>query len=294
MKGKHKEVYDNQGAEDGRHDAGIKKQQHMSIKDLFGPKDKDEKLTPAEKARRLHVKATHWICDTNQPLTAVEHQDTFRATMLEVLDPCVPPITYRTIASTVGEMASAMKAEAVKACCGNVICMAMNYWTSIARHNYTDMTAHWIDSSWKMHAVPLGVAIYLNVGKSGADEREKDLINILDKLQMSGIKILAPMTTDTHATMNALGMKLEQMGDAHVYCTDHVLHLTAKVCHGDNSKQNAATFGPFYESVKRGQSLVNCIHSSSQATDILKKTQERVLTVEAYREQRFPLLLNRM
>jgi hypothetical protein len=183
MKGKHKEVYDNQG-EDGRHDAGIKKQQQMSIKNLFGPKDKDEKLTPAEKARRLHVKATHWICDTNQPLTAVE-QDTFRA-MLQELDPCVPPITYRTVASTVGEMASAMKAEAVKACSGNVICMTMDHWTSIARHNYTGMTAHWIDSSWKMHAVPLG--IYLNVGKSGAEEREKDLINILDKLQMSGIK----------------------------------------------------------------------------------------------------------
>jgi hypothetical protein len=108
---------------------------------------------------------------------------------------------------------------------------------------------------------------------------------------MSGIKILA-MTTDTDATMNALlGMKLEQMGIAHVYCTDHVLHLTAKVCYGDNSKHSADTFGPFYESVKRGQSLVNYIHSSSQATDILKKTQERMLTVEAYREQKVPVVV---
>jgi hypothetical protein len=67
MRGKHKDVYDNQG-EDDKKNNGSKKKLQTSIKSLFAPKDKDDKLTPEEKARRLHAKVAYWICDTNQPL----------------------------------------------------------------------------------------------------------------------------------------------------------------------------------------------------------------------------------
>jgi hAT family C-terminal dimerisation region len=63
----------------------------------------------------------------------------------------------------------------------------------------------------------------------------------LTKVRLSEVKIFA-CTTDTTANMNAFGIKLERMGIAHFYCTDHVLQLTCKLCYTETKN----TFGEPY------------------------------------------------
>ena len=70
--------------------------------------------------------------------------------------------------------------------------------------------------------------------------------------------------------MNAFGLKLEYVGVGHVYCTDHVLQLTAKLCY----EKDGEAFGhqSYIESVKKARAIVTFFNKSSQALEQLHKT----------------------
>ena len=83
-------------------------------------------------------------------------------------------------------------------------------------------------------------------------------------------------TTDTTANMNKFGMEMEGKGIWVCYCTDHVLHLTCKLCYDDTQtgRSVAGTIGAeFALSVKIARDLVSFFGRSPQATEKLKRTQ---------------------
>ena len=68
--------------------------------------------------------------------------------------------------------------------------------------------------------------------------------------------------------MNKFGLKLEEMGNPHICCTDHVLNLTAKLAF------NGGNFAEFEAlALKKFQKLVGFFNSSTQATERLKDLQ---------------------
>lgn len=207
------------------------------------------------------------IVDNNLPFKLVESKS-FR-NMIEAHNPHAKVMSNKKVKEIVINLENAMRNAAIEKMKGLSVCLTLDHWTSKAHQNYTGMTAHFIDDDWKLHNLSLG--IFLHEGGSTANDLEKSFISLcLDKVKLNGIKIFA-CTTDTTANMNSFGMKLERMGVAHVYCTDHVLQLTCKLCYTEAEE----TFGmPYATSVQKARAVVTFFHKSTQATEKLKNKQK--------------------
>ena len=55
----------------------------------------------------------------------------------------------------------------------------------------------------------------------------------------------------------------------HIYCADHVLHLTCKICY-----EKEEIFGDAYSSIEKARKLVSYFNKSTQALEKLKTSQE--------------------
>ncbi|KAG7354235.1 hypothetical protein IV203_003591 [Nitzschia inconspicua] len=131
------------------------------------------------------------------------------------------------------------------------------------------MTADFIDDGRKLVSTPLG--IFLHEGGATGGELEKSFLDlhIRRKLKNCAAKSFA-VTTDTASNMNNFGIKMEELGIVHCYCTDHLSQLTSKLCFENGSE----TFGEeAAESVKKARAIVTFINKSSQALGKLKAKQ---------------------
>ena len=89
--------------------------------------------------------------------------------------------------------------------------------------------------------------------------------------EVSAEATIFAVTTDTDPSMNAFGKLLEEKKILHLYCTDHVLHLTCKRCY------ERASFGDVETSaVQKATNVVSHFQSSTQATAKLLQAQSMI------------------
>ena len=132
------------------------------------------------------------------------------------------------------------------------------------------MTCHWADQNFVLHSVPLGV--FLHEGSSDSESLVDDFaIKIFKDCGFGDINISA-MVSDTTGNMNKFGQLLEALHIPHVYCTDHVLQLSAKIAFYDNSQHDER----HHDMMKKVKGLVEFISRSNLVTEKLKIAQSRL------------------
>lgn len=103
------------------------------------------------------------------------------------------------------------------------VSITLDHWTSKQKFTYVGMTAHWVNKSFTLHSGPLGM--FLHEGQTTGDmvltQFFKDIARELNK----NAKVFS-VTSDTTGSMDSFGMLLEARNIHHLFCTDHVLHLT--------------------------------------------------------------------
>ena len=220
------------------------------------------------KLRQKHqdLKTAKFIIDCNLPFQTVE-EESFRE-MIQSHNPHAKVMSNKKVKNIVIGLESAMRATFAESMRGLAVCCTLDHWTSKAHQNYTGMTAHFIDDNWKLNNLTLG--IFLHEGGTDADELEIEFLDLcMNSVNLNASKIFA-ITTDTTGNMNSFGRKLERRGMNHVYCTDHLLQLTCKLCYSNVTD----TFGEcFASSVEKARNMVTFFNKSTQATAKLKQKQ---------------------
>ena len=231
--------------------------------------------------RREHQKKTtvRWIADANIPLSMVE-RPSFRA-MIASYDATAKPISSKTVKEEIIAMDGKIRREVIARMKGCTVNLTTDHWTSKQNLNYVGLTAHWIDHNWKLHSLPLGM--FLHEGRTQAtDCIDQFMVDVAREISKEAT--IFAVTTDTDATMNAFGQLLEEKHILHLYCTDHVFHLTCKLCYLKDS------FGDDVEisAVQKATKIVSYFNQSTQALERIK-TAQRSLQCYAGKEAKKPL-----
>jgi len=212
-----------------------------------------------------------FVVENALPFSVVE-TPSHRA-MIATHNPQAKHMSNKKVKSIIINLDNAMRGRVIESMKGQSASFTLDHWTSKANENYTGITGHFIDDKWKLNSMSLGM--FLHKGRTTSDELQKSFIDLhLNKLKLSATKVFS-FTTDTTGNMNSFGRKLEDIGIAHIYCTDHVLQLTCKQCY---EKTMEETFGPdFVGSVEKARSIVTFFNQSCQALEKLKKMQVTLL-----------------
>jgi hypothetical protein len=107
-----------------------------------------------------------------------------------------------------------------------------DHWTGADKFTCTTVTAHWINkTTWKLHSACLDFKVF--EGSTTSEQIYEDIISALQKYQGEAeedtIVFDTIGITDTTGNMGKLGRYLRENGKEHGYCTDHNLHLVAKL-----------------------------------------------------------------
>jgi len=111
------------------------------------------------------------------------------------------------------------------------IAWTTDHWTGQDKATYTTVTAHWIDDkTWMLKSAVLDFKIF--EGSTTGERIYEDVMAVLQKYQGEAEDTIVFDTigiTDTTGNMGKLGKYLRDNGKEHGYCTDHNLHLVAKL-----------------------------------------------------------------
>ena len=111
------------------------------------------------------------------------------------------------------------------------IAWTTDHWTGQDKATYTTVTAHWInDKTWMLKSAVLDFKIF--EGSTTGERIYEDIMAVLQKYQGVTEDTIVLDTigiTDTTGNMGKLGKYLRDNGKEHGYCTDHNLHLVAKL-----------------------------------------------------------------
>ena len=111
------------------------------------------------------------------------------------------------------------------------IAWTTDHWTGADKGTYTTVTAHWINNAtWRLHSACLDFKVF--EGSTTGERIYEDIIAVLQKYQGGSEDTIVFDTigiTDTTGNMGKLGRYLRENGKEHGYCTDHNLHLVAKL-----------------------------------------------------------------
>jgi hypothetical protein len=111
------------------------------------------------------------------------------------------------------------------------IAWTTDHWTGANKGTYTTVTAHWINNAtWRLHSACLDFKVF--EGSTTGERIYEDIVAVLQKYQGESEDTIVFDTigiTDTTGNMGKLGRYLRENGKEHGYCTDHNLHLVAKL-----------------------------------------------------------------
>ena len=122
-------------------------------------------------------------------------------------DATAKPISSNTVEEEIIDIDGKIQKEVIGRMKGCTVNLMMDHWTSKQNLNYMGLADHWIDNSWKLHSLPLGM--FLHEGRTQA-------IYIIDQFmvhfawEISKEATIFAVTTDTDTTMNAFGQLLEE------------------------------------------------------------------------------------
>jgi hypothetical protein len=106
-----------------------------------------------------------------------------------------------------------------------------DHWTGADKGTYTTVSALWINNAtWRLHSACLDFKVF--EGFTTGERIYEDIVAILQKYQGEAEDTIVLDTigiTDTTGNMGKLGRYLRDNGKEHGYCTDHNLHLVAKL-----------------------------------------------------------------
>ena len=204
-----------------------------------------------------------WVAGANQPLSSVE-DPLFRG-MISSISPSMKPITTRNVKERIIDLDRLIRKTTIAKMKGCVVNLTTDHWTSKQHLNYVGMTAHWLDSNWELHSLPLGM--FLHEGGSNAMELLDQFLETVAR-EVTEEATIFSVTTDTAPTMNTFGRLLEDKKILHLYCTDHLLQLTCKKTF-DLSSFGDVAISP----VQKATDIVSHFQSSTQATEKLIKAQ---------------------
>ena len=205
------------------------------------------------------------MTETNQALSAVE-QSSFQ-NMLSTFTPTAKALTTHNVKERIIDIDCNIRKQSIakmKGCHVNTC----DHWSLKQNFNYVGMTAHWSDVDFKMHLLPLGIFLHEG-GSSVALLIDEFLANIAREVSTEAT--IFAVTTDTDPSMNAVGKLHEEKKIVHLYCTDHVLHLTCKCCYERASFGDVAT-----SAVQKTTNVVSHFQSSTQATAKLLQAQSMI------------------
>jgi hypothetical protein len=118
-----------------------------------------------------------------------------------------------------------------KEICNHQIAWTSDHWTGPDKVTYTTVTAHWINNTtWTLQSACLDVKIF--EGSTTGELIYEDIVAVLQKYQGEAEDTIALVSigiTDTTGNMGKLGRYLRDNSKEHGYCTDHNLHLVAKL-----------------------------------------------------------------
>ena len=111
------------------------------------------------------------------------------------------------------------------------IAWTTDHWTGQDKATYTTVTAHWIDAkTWTLKSAVLDFKIF--EGSTTGERIYEDIMAVLQKYQgeiEDTILLDTIGITDTTGNMGKLGKYLRDNGKEHGDCTDHNLHLVARL-----------------------------------------------------------------
>jgi hypothetical protein len=111
------------------------------------------------------------------------------------------------------------------------IAWTTDHWTGPDKATYTTVTAHWINNAtWTLQSACLDFKVF--EGSTTGERIYEDIVAVLQKYQSEAEDTIVFDTigiTDTTGNMGKLGRYLRDNGKEHGYCTDHNLHLVAKL-----------------------------------------------------------------
>ena len=207
-----------------------KKLKQQSIVKSASPLKYQRPTGPEVKAAH-QWKVVEYIISASLPLNTVE-DSLFRSLPWES-DYCsqMDNVTVKTIIrSKYMELLSLIQQQ-IK---DQVVSVTLDHWTSKAKHNYSGMTSHYIDDNWVLKRIDMGCFLHEG-GTSGQAIKDDYLSKLFNELGLEQLH-LAAMTTDTESKMNSFGIKLgRDLGIWHVYCSCHLLQLTAKLACDDSN-----------------------------------------------------------
>jgi hypothetical protein len=111
------------------------------------------------------------------------------------------------------------------------IAWTTDHWMGADKGTYTTVTAHWINNAtWTLHSACLDFKVL--EGSTTGERIYKDNVAVLQKYQVEAEDAIVFDTigiTDTTGNIGKLARYLCDNGKEHGYCTDHNLHLVAKL-----------------------------------------------------------------
>ena len=227
--------------------------------------------TTKENFNRKYAK---WIVTNNMPLKTGESSE-FKD-MIQSLSKAVTPPDYRSTIDmlTVKKLQTTAKLKvAIK---GKYFSLTADHWTSLANENFGAITLHYI-ANFELKTSVLSCAKHEN--GATAKEMENQLVSDMRSWELERDFFIG-IVTDTAANMNSLGREIEERWDTkyarHVYCTDHILQLTAVIAFsGDVAVENFAE-DTSVGCLKKARDLVSHTNSSTAANEKLWKAQRMI------------------
>jgi hypothetical protein len=181
-----------------------------------------------------------WIAADLQSMNVVE-SPRFRQMLQAFSDKEVPVFTHHTMLEKLMTLEEQIRKVASIALEGQWLAITVDHWTSRTKDNYTGMTAHWIDENMKLHSLRLGC--FLHQGDSEAESLIDDfLVKLFVEAGFDKVNIIA-VVSDTTGNMNKFGKLLESLQIHHIYCSDHVLQLTARQAYSDRTYSHDLDIG---------------------------------------------------
>ena len=196
--------------------------------------------------------------------------------MIKAYDPSAKSIGRKALKKDIFSLNDKIREFHIKTTEGAVICVTLDHWTpKNGSETYVGMTASWITKNWEKKTCILGMC--LHTGNTKAEDIMDKFLEDLTKFVQSNSSIFA-CTSDTTGNMNKFGTLLEESNIWHLYCTDHIIHLSCSLLYKKtNGRGSIADAVP--ECIIKARKLVMHYKKSTQAATKLKDVQ-KFLNVE--------------